>query len=855
LNRAATIGRAALARAASLALTALLLGGCDESPAPVLPPGSGAWPMDAGARTGLHRLTDSQFRNASEHLTGFRWDGALPGDYVLHGYAAVGAGEISVAPSDFELYETAAWTLAETAIADAAARDAFLGCPVAALPGREDAFAGPEACLRAFLAGFLGEAWRRPPGLDEIDRQLALYHAVADQTGSATLAVQALLSSALLAPDFLFRVEFGEPVPGERQWRALDDHELAARLSFALLDHPPGDALAARAEAGALSDAAAAQEEAALALQDPLAKGALSSWFAQWVDLGTLALVTKDAAMFPEWNESLRAAMAAESRALFSAVALDQDADLRTLFTRTDSLLTPELAALYGVPLPADPSLMTQLPPERAGLLSRGAFLAIASHATLTSPTRRGKFVRSRLLCQDVPPPPEGVIPSLEGSSALGTLRQQLEQHRQDQACAGCHSQMDPIGFAFEGLDPIGRTRQLDNGYPIDSSAELDGVAVDDAAGLGAALAAHRRLPGCMAKNFWRQALGHLEQRAEDEELDAVAAAFEADGVRLSDLAVRIAGTLAFRRVAVPEGGACSESEEGQLRDCSTDCGDGSEVCEAGTWVGCDAPRPLAESCNGFDDDCDGAVDEDAVRLCSVGGAPGIESCAAGAWSGCAVAPAWETCNGLDDDGDGTADEDLAFDLRGTPWESISASHGDCQPGDGSHSPACRAAVHRNCGATGCSVTGIGPVASDVASGEGTLACLDGAQAAVVTTSYSELSLHHGGCRQGNRFGPDCNAAISRFCAAQGMATGYGPVENSGDVAVIACNPQASVYNTSYRELSAYEGSCNGSNERMGERCDEAFHRFCRALGHRTGHGPLENSGDVAVAACLGVHE
>lgn len=811
--------------------------------APIAPIG-----LDAGARTAMHRLTGAEWRAAVLDLTGVSSTGELPADFVLHGFSSVGAAEVTIAPVEFEQLEAAAWDVADLALPDAASTSDILGCATEPPLGAPDLEIAASPCVRSFAARFLTRAFRRPASRADVDRWESLYLGVLGETGKAHLATRAMVAAALLAPDFLFRMEFGLPMDGELELRRLDGPEQAARIALTLLDTPPSDALAASGSAGELLDPTAIALAADQAMAQADAATAWGTFFAEWADLGRVELVTKDPALFPAWTPTLQTAMTTEAELLWRSIALEGDADLRTLFTSTEGHIDAELAAVYGVEAPAQAFTSMELPPERAGMLTRGAFLAGRSHASVNSPTLRGKYVRTRLLCSDVPPPPEGVVTEVpEGGE--GPLRERLRAHSETPQCSSCHAMMDPIGFAFEHYDPIGAWRELDAGFPIDDLTHLDGVVLEGGAELGAALASHEELPRCIAINAFSHVLGHIEQITEDQQLDAVTGTFVDGGHRLSTLVGAVADTLAFRTVGVPDGGSCEDSEEGVVRACATECGAGDEVCNAGTWVGCSAPRPTAETCNGLDDDCDGDIDGDVIVACEDDGRPGVAGCVDGVLTACDPVGGWETCNGLDDDGNGAVDE-MVIELPTITAADITGSHPDCLPASNSHSHSCRAAVHRICAARGCAPTGIGPVASNLDDTQFALACVGNAQ--VVQTAYSVLSGHHGSCNAEARFGPGCNAAIHRFCASEGLTTGYGPIENTGDLAVVACTPGATVIGTTYSELSAYVATCTATGERMGENCDRAFHDFCRDRGYDTGHGPLENFGDAAIAACLG---
>jgi hypothetical protein len=540
--------------------------------------------------------------------------------------------------------------------------------------------------------------------------------------------------------------------------------------------------------------------------------------------------------------------MILEAEQLFVDFALS-DRSLADLFTTSQGYADQALGALYGVPV-AGALQPIELPADaqRGGLLGRAALLTLNAHATMTSPTLRGKFVRSRLLCQDVPPPPPGVIASLDEASGEGSLRDRLAQHATDPACSGCHQLMDPIGFSLERFDPVGRWRADDGGYPLDLRATVDGVAIDGAADLGRAIAEHANFPGCVARQLYRHVQGRDELTTDAPEIERLGLFFQDSGLSFRDLVVEALTSPSFVQLGPLVGDPCED--EGAVEACATDCGRGERVCQDGSWTPCSAPEPRPETCDGTDQDCDGAVDEELVRPCETPFGPGLETCADGAWTCAPPPPEPEQCNGEDDDQDGLVDEDIAAFVRSVPADELRLSHGDCDPYASGLSGACFAASHRLCAATGCAATGTGPLAG--APGQVDLLCLAPSEVVVQVVSYGALSARHAGCHSGTRVGPDCNAAIHRYCSEIGQETGFGPLENYGEEATIACVPAGVVQLERYSALASDGLGCDGVAHRSGPACSASFQRRCVELGFAGGFGPVENSGDDAYLVCVG---
>jgi hypothetical protein len=304
---------------------------------------------------------------------------------------------------------------------------------------------------------------------------------------------------------------------------------------------------------------------------------------------------------------------------------------------------------------------------------------------------------------------------------------------------------------------------------------------------------------------------------------------------------------------------ALDDNCDGRVDDgfAETTCGVGacqrtSPLCVAGRFVACAPGAPAAERCNGIDDDCDGSVDEDAPGVtCGVGRCQRSARCVAGALEACVPgAPMAEACNGMDDDCDGTVDEGLRAAVDGTSYPTLATLHAGCNGTTQRVGPECNAAIHRFCGgrAMGCMTSGFGPVENGPPAA--TVTCVRGEAR---RATYTQLMGQHPGCT-GNteRIGMQCNAAIHRWCMAQGFATGFGPVENSGDDAHVTClaSAQAAVVGTTYTALARLHSGCTATT-RIGPECNAAMHRFCASMGFASGFGPLENSGDTAVVGCV----
>lgn len=562
-------------RAAALALLGSLAVGCYDG----APRGSGAGDTDATSGSGtagdggtvdgtdsdgeplvidpapavLPRLTAEQYRLSLASILAPGLPAvALEPDQNPYLFFNIGASTTTLSELGTQLYEEAADAITHAIFDDPARRLLLVGCEPAA-PG--------DQCVQGFLEDFGRRAYRRPLTPDELMRwqQVTVQLAIPDAWEGLRLAVAGMLQS----PYFLYRVELGEPDPERPDRLRYTSHEMASRLSFLLWNTTPDDELLDAAAGDALLTAEGLREHADRMLADPRASAAIQGFFAQYFDLGRLDGIARDPTTYPQFSSTLPASMRTEVQLLVDDFVLRRDADIRGIFGTRSTFVNAELAALYGVEAPgASPIAFVpvELPADgpRAGMLTLGAFLMMNAHETEPSPTRRGKYLRERVLCQTVMPPPDDVdttIPDPSGDAT--TLRERLEEHATNPACAGCHSFIDPPGFLFESFDSIGVFRTVDkDGYAIDASGELDGVPLGSATELGPLLAEDPRVGKCVVQQLFRHAQGRLETGNEADILADLDDRFAAQGYRFRRLLLELVTHEGFRTLApADEGG------------------------------------------------------------------------------------------------------------------------------------------------------------------------------------------------------------------------------------------------------------------------------------------------------------
>ena len=355
-----------------------------------------------------------------------------------------------------------------------------------------------DPCARKILANVVRRAWRRPVTGEDVRGPFALYEQARAEHGFEA-GIEMGLAAVLVSPEFLFRIE-RDPAgvePGAPY--RVSDLELASRLAFFLWSSIPDDELLELASAGRLSEPGVLERQVERMLADPRAENLVTNFAAQWLHLRNLDGVTPDKRLFPDFDDNLRQAMRRETE-LFVGSVLREDRSALDLVRADYTFLNERLARHYGIPhVYGSRFRRVDLDDEsvRGGLLRHGSILTVTSFATRTSPVVRGNWVLGNLLGVPPPPPPPDVpdLPEAKIVAKELPMRERLSAHRDNPACSGCHRLMDPVGFALENYDAIGRWRTVDAGFPIDASGELwDGTALGGVRELESAMLARPEL-------------------------------------------------------------------------------------------------------------------------------------------------------------------------------------------------------------------------------------------------------------------------------------------------------------------------------------------------------------------------
>lgn len=500
---------------------------------------------------GLRRLRADQYIGTVDVLLGGHAAAAAspPPDQSLLGFDSIGGSTVPMSPAMVEQYERSALDIGDAVIEEPYTLAQLVPCV--------DVGPKDEGCYVQVAQVFGRAAWRRPITVDE-DRALVDVARVAREFGGDRfeLGLKYQIAMILESPAFLYAAELGEV--GDDGRRRLTTDEWVTRTALFVLGRAPSAQTFVRLDAGEFDGPEAPRALAQEWLNQSAARTAVGGFFDELLRVRDVVDSSKDPTIYPLYSHELSTSMRTESLMLVDDVVFgDGGGDIRRLFDADYTFADPLLAQVYGVTVDGDGFSRIELPAaqDRLGILSHPSLLSVGAHYDRNSPTRRGLFIQRQLLCNDVPPPPPNVDTNLPEPVEQTTLRERLEGHlAQGGACVGCHAQTDPLGFAFEFYDATGVRRELDNGYPIDASGEVDGLgSFVGAAELAVLVRDDPRLAACMVRNLYRHAIGRQEDEGTAELLASLSDRFTAAEFDFPGLIVDLVDNPGFLEITDPQ--------------------------------------------------------------------------------------------------------------------------------------------------------------------------------------------------------------------------------------------------------------------------------------------------------------
>jgi hypothetical protein len=433
-------------------------------------------------RVTIRRLNRTEYNNTIRDLVGVPFQPAddFPADDVGYGFDNIG-DVLTLPPLLMEKYLAAAEKITDEAFNSPELKKKLIGDPPPshAKPGKK------MAAARDVLGRFARRAFRRSVTKEEVDRFAGLVE-LADKNGdSYEKGIELALQAILVSPHFLFRIELDKEPGNPDAVHAVNDFEMATRLSYFLWSSMPDDELLTLAEKGTLRKDGNLKKQIERMLKDSKARALVENFAGQWLQLRNLRTAAPDPETYPAFDDSLRSAMVKETELFFEAV-VKEDRSILDFLDADFTFVNERLAKHYGIAgVKGDEFRRVSFTPSspgqggegrvRGGVLTQASILTLTSNPTRTSPVKRGKWILENILGTPPPPPPPDVPELKEGKEVVlsGSLRQRMEQHRVKPDCAICHDKLDPLGFGFENFDGIGGWRTKDGKFDIDSSGVL----------------------------------------------------------------------------------------------------------------------------------------------------------------------------------------------------------------------------------------------------------------------------------------------------------------------------------------------------------------------------------------------
>lgn len=508
-------------------------GGDDRGPPPEVVPGEYC-EDERPVLAQLRMLTRTEYRNTVNDLLGIEVDiSTIPVEPRVHGFAN-NAAAMAVTSRHLDAFLALAEQSVERVLLER--RERVYTCDPA-----------DDGCPRQFVTDFGKRAFRRPLRDTEIADYLGAFEGVGFDEG-----VQIAATAMLVSTEFLYRSEIGD---GGGSIRTLSPYEVASSLSYLFWGTMPDAELMAAADSGALATPEDIEAQARRLLADPRARPQVAEFVGQWLRTDGLS-ASKDATIYPDFSDEVREAMFEEADRFAIDVVFERNGSFGDLLVSDYVIANRALAEYYGLTPQGDGFARVEASPMsgRGGILGLGAVLASHAHPNESSPIKRGVFMRERILCQDMIPPPPDIDATPPGLDPTLTTRERFARHTADPACFGCHQFIDGVGFGFEGFDGAGGRRFTENGLPVDMSGSVVGledlsgseVPFDDVPQLAQILAESKAAQNCLPLQYFRFARGVEETQYDSCTTHNLALRFADGQLNLQELLVAITTQTTF---------------------------------------------------------------------------------------------------------------------------------------------------------------------------------------------------------------------------------------------------------------------------------------------------------------------
>jgi hypothetical protein len=497
-------------------------------------------------RVTMRRLNKVEYNNTIRDLLGVEGNFSenFPSDDVGYGFDNIG-DVLSMPPMLMEKYLASAQKIVAKALEKPESKKRVFICQ----PGDKN----KAECTQKILENLATRAYRRPATEADVKR-LAKFVELAEKNGDSFEAGIALaLRAVLVSPNFLFRVELDPEPNNPKAVHAINDYELASRLSYFLWSSMPDDELLEQARKGTLRKGGNLGAQAKRMLRDPKSKALVENFAGQWLQTRRLKTMYPDKKLFKDFNDLLRDDMLKETD-LFVEAIVREDRNVLEFLDADYTFLNERLAKFYGVEgVTGNEFRRVQLTgDQRGGVLTMASILTITSNPTRTSPVKRGKWILENIFNAPPPPPPPNAGELSERKTVVesASLRQRMEQHRKNPDCAVCHDRMDPLGFGFENYDAVGAWRTKDGKFDIDPAGELpDGKSFKGPKELKAILKGKdKEFRRCLSDRLLTYALGRGLESYDKCAVDQIADDLARNDYRFSNLVVSIVKSEPFQQ-------------------------------------------------------------------------------------------------------------------------------------------------------------------------------------------------------------------------------------------------------------------------------------------------------------------